>query len=118
MELHITTVVKIKRINTEKLSVFNKTSEVLKYLPDGRKPSSLLVFLPHHKNPATQTDTSKDVLFLRLYRFLKHKLSSCVNILDVIMLNSSKVHKEVNTNKYFYWFKFSEQRREQRKYGH
>lgn len=99
----MTTVVKIKRINTEKLSVLNKTSEVLKYLPDGRKPSSLLVFLPHHRNTATQTDTSKNVLFIHLYQFAKHKLSSCVNILDVITSNSSKVHKEVNTNtKYFY----------------
>lgn len=67
------------------------------------QPSSLLVFLPRHRNPAAQTDTGKDILSVHLYQFLKHKLSSCVNILDVIMLNSSKVHNEVNSNtKYSY----------------
>lgn len=56
MKLHMATVVKIKNKKKNKLSVCNEASEVLKYLFDGTKPSSLLLFLPPHTNPATHTE--------------------------------------------------------------
>lgn len=92
------TVVKIKNKKKEKLSVCNEASEVLKYLFDGTKPSSQLLFLPLHTNPATHTDIGENVLLIHLCQFIQHKVNSWVNILDLMMLNSSKVHTEVNSS--------------------
>lgn len=47
-ELLVTIVAKKKKKKKGRLSIVIKTSEGLKYLPDGRKPSSLSVFLSRH----------------------------------------------------------------------
>lgn len=52
MELHMTIIAHKKR--KKKLSTFTKTNEVPKCFSDGKEPSSLLVFVAHHRNPATQ----------------------------------------------------------------
>lgn len=70
------TVVKIKNKKKKKLSVCNEASEVLKYLFDGTKPSSLLLFLLPHTSPATHTDIGENVLLVCLCQFIQHKGSS------------------------------------------
>lgn len=104
MKLHMATVVKMKN---KKRKSFQYAMRQVKYWNiyfDGTKPSSLLLFLLPHTNPATHTDIGENVLLICLCQFIQHKVNSWVNILDVIMLNSSKVHTEVNT-KYSYWSK-------------
>lgn len=96
MKLHMATVVKTKnkKEKKKKLSVCKKAVKYWNIYLIAQRP------VPH-TNPATHTDIGENVLLIHLCQFIQHKVNSWVNILDVIMLSSSKVHTEVNS-KYSY----------------